>query len=189
MSAAVKSALLSFAVIGVALAQVASSTISGTVHDSSGAVIPDAKVSLVQTATSETREVTTNANGEFIASNLPIGPYSVTVKVPGFKAEVFNDVILQVDRPVTLPVVLQPGTLTESIEVTGAVPLVETTTSSLGQVIDNKKINDLPLNGRNVWALGLLSGNAVPVRGLNEPPVHGRGWTLSDKRYPAGRYR
>src|SRR3954447_19091977 len=91
----------------------------------------------------------------------------VSLKVPGFKAEIFNDVILQVDRPVTLPVVLQPRTLTESIEVTGAVPLVETTTSSLAQVIDNKKINDLPLNGRNVWALGLLLGNAVPVRGLN----------------------
>ena len=167
MSATVRSGLLLLVTISAAFAQVASSTISGTVHDSSGAIIPNANVTITQTATSEVRTVTTNGSGEFNAPNLPIGPYSVTVKLQGFKTAVFNDIVLQVDKVVNLPIVLQPGVVSESVEVTGGAPLVDTVTSSLGQVIDNKKINDLPLNSRNVWALGLLSGNAVPVKGVN----------------------
>src|SRR4051812_41749772 len=154
-------------IAAIAAAQVASGTITGTVHDSSGAVVQGAKVALLQKETSESREVVTNEHGEFNASNLHIGQYSVTVTMNGFKSQVFNDVGLAVDQVLNLPAVLQPGVVSESVEVTGAVPLVDTATSSLGQVIDNRKINDLPLNGRNVWALGLLSGNAVPVRGLN----------------------
>jgi hypothetical protein len=158
-----------FLVLGAvsAIAQVASGTITGTVHDSSGAVVQGAKVSLLQNETSESREVMTNEHGEFNASNLHIGQYTVTVTMNGFKSQVFNGVALAVDQVLNLPAVLQPGVITETVEVTGAVPLVDTSTSSLGQVIDNRKINDLPLNGRNVWALGLLSGNAVPVKGLN----------------------
>jgi hypothetical protein len=148
-------------------AQVSSSTITGTVHDSSGAVIPNAKVTITQQARSESRDLVTNDRGEFSAPNLQIGQYSVSVTVPGFKTQVFNDIVLVVDRVLNLPVTLQPGVVTESIEVTGGAPLIDTATSSLGQVIDNKKVIDLPLNGRNVWSLGLLSGNAVPVKGLN----------------------
>ncbi len=160
---------LVFFLLGVATAsaQVASGTITGTVHDSSGALIQGAKVTVLQKETAESREVVTNDHGEFSASNLHIGRYSVTVTMNGFKSQVFSEVPLAVDQVLNLPAVLQPGVITETVEVTGAVPLVDTSTSSLGQVIDNKKINDLPLNGRNVWALGLLSGNAVPVKGLN----------------------
>ena len=85
--------------------------------------------------------------------------------MPGFKTEVLNDISLQVDKVGHLPVTLQPGIVTESVEVSGGAPLVDTETSSLGQVIDNKKIIDLPLNGRNVWSLGLLlGGKVVPVK-------------------------
>ncbi|HWF48352.1 MAG TPA: carboxypeptidase regulatory-like domain-containing protein [Bryobacteraceae bacterium] len=159
--------ILSSLALGFAMAQVSSSTITGTVRDSSGGVIPAAKVIIVQTDTTESREVTTNDHGEFEAPNLHIGRYSVRVAVQGFKTQVFNDITLEVDKVVNLPITLQPGVVAESVEVTGGAPLVDTATSSLGQVIDNKKINDLPLNGRNVWALGLLSGNSVPVKGIN----------------------
>jgi hypothetical protein len=149
------------------MGQVSTSTITGTVRDSSGSIIPGAKVTILQKATAESRDLITNDHGEFQAPNLHIGEYSVTVTVAGFKSQVFSDVVLEVDKVVNLPFALQPGVVTETVEVTSGAPLVDTETSSLGQVIDNKKIIDLPLNGRNVWALGLLSGNSVPVKGIN----------------------
>jgi hypothetical protein len=167
MSAFIRFFSISFLAGGIALAQVASGTITGTVQDSSGAVLQGAKVTIVQQATSETRGVVTNDRGEFNAPNLHVGQYSVTVTMAGFKTQITSGVTLEVDKVLNLPVTLQPGVVTESIEVTGAAPLVDTATSSLGQVIDNRKINDLPLNGRNVWSLGLLSGNSVPVKGIN----------------------
>src|SRR5579875_1126229 len=167
MSAILRAATLSLFVLEIALAQVSSGTIQGTVQDSSGAVVQGAKVSIVEQATSEPRDLLTNERGEFNAPSLPIGQYSVTVAMTGFKTDIHKGLVLQVDQVLNLPVTLQPGGVTETVEVTGGAPLVDTATSSLGQVIDNKKVIDLPLNGRNVWALGLLSGNAVPVKGLN----------------------
>jgi len=167
MFATLRAVILFVLALNFAFAQVASSTITGTIQDASGAVIPGAKITITEKARATSREVTTNDHGEFSAPNLQIGQYTVTVTVPGFKTQVFNDIVLVVDKVLNLPVTLQPGVITESVEVTGGAPLIDTATSSLGQVIDNKKVNDLPLNGRNVWSLGLLSGNAVPVKGLN----------------------
>ena len=167
MPAVLRYSLLFSCAAVLTIAQVSTGTISGTVRDSSGAVIPSAKVQIVRQATSESRDVLTNDHGEFNVPNLPVGQYSVTVTLAGFKTELFRDITLEVDKVLNLPVILQPGVVTESVQVTGGAPLVDTATSSLGQVIDNKQINDLPLNGRNVWALGLLSGNSVPVKGIN----------------------
>lgn len=167
MSALFRCFFLLSLTLGLAMAQVSSSTITGVVRDSSGGLVPDAKITLAQQATAESRDLVSNERGEFNAPNLPIGQYSLTVRMQGFKTQVFNDIVLEIDKVLNLPITLQPGVVTETIEVTGGAPLVDTATSSLGQVINNKKINDLPLNGRNVWSLGLLSGNAVPVKGLN----------------------
>ena len=164
MFATLRAVILFVLALNFAFAQVASSTITGTIQDASGAVIPGAKITITEKARATSREVTTNDHGEFSAPNLQIGQYTVTVTVPGFKTQVFNDIVLVVDKVLNLPVTLQPGVITESVEVTGGAPLIDTATSSLGQVIDNKKVNDLPLNGRNVWSLGLLSGNAVPSK-------------------------
>lgn len=177
MSAFLRYVTFLFLACEMATAQVSTGTITGTVHDSSGATVQGAKVTITQQATSEARNAVTNDRGEFNAPNLPIGQYSVTVTMNGFKSEILGGIVLEVDKVLSLPVVLQPGMVTESVQVTGAAPLVDTATSSLGQVIDNKKVNDLPLNGRNVWSLGLLSGNAVPVKGLNSnlPFIAGGG--------------
>jgi Carboxypeptidase regulatory-like domain len=177
MSAFVRYFFLALLVVELAMAQVSTGTITGTVRDSTGAVMQGAKVTVVQQATSESRDSVTNERGEFNVPNLHIGQYSVTVTRDGFKTDVHNGIVLEVDKVLNLPIVLQPGVVTESVEVTGGAPLVDTATSSLGQVIDNKKINDLPLNGRNVWALGLLSGNSVPVKGINSnlPFIAGGG--------------
>lgn len=176
-------ALLLIALQVCASAQVSSGTISGTVWDAAEAAIAGAKVKVTQTATSVSRETVTDERGQFSAPNLRPGEYSVTVTATGFQGRTFTGIILAVDQTVSLPAVLQPGTLEQSIEVTAAAPLLDSSTSSLGQVIDNKKIVDLPLNGRNPFALGLLTGFTAPVRGLasNLPFIGGGGrWQNND---------
>lgn len=174
---------LTLFILKVASAQVSTGTITGYVRDSTDAAIVGAKVSIVQVETSERRETITNDGGEFNAPYLRRGVYSVTVATPGFKSQTLTGIQLAVDQTVRLPVTLQPGVVEQSIEVTGAAPLVDSATSSLGQVIDNKKIVDLPLNGRNPFALGLLSGFSAPVKGVasNLPFVAGGGrWQNND---------
>ena len=162
---------------GLVVAQSSTGTIVGTVSDSSGALLPNTKISLRHLATGEIREVAANERGEFNAPVLRIGDYSISVSLEGFKTEVISPIAVRVDQTVTLPIALTVGSITESVEVTAATPLVDSATSSLGQVIENKKIVDLPLNGRNVFALGLLAGNTIPVSGMgtNLPFVAGGG--------------
>src|ERR1035438_4508661 len=166
-----------------ASAQVSTGTITGYVHDSSDAVIIGAKVNITQWPTSERRETVTNDRGEFTAPYMSRGEYSVTVTATGFKSQTLAGIVLAVDQTVKLPVVLNPGVVEQSIEVTDAARLVAASTASLGQLIDNKKIVDLPLNGRNPFALGLLSGFSAPVKGVtsNLPFVAGGGrWQNND---------
>ena len=132
MFATLRAVILFVLALNFAFAQVASSTITGTIQDASGAVIPGAKITITEKARATSREVTTNDHGEFSAPNLQIGQYTVTVTVPGFKTQVFNDIVLVVDKVLNLPVTLQPGVITESVEVTGGAPLIDTATSSLG---------------------------------------------------------
>ncbi|MBV8828522.1 MAG: TonB-dependent receptor, partial [Acidobacteriaceae bacterium] len=169
--------LLSALACACAWAQVSTGTINGVVRDSSGATVPNADVTITQQATSEQRHTVTNNSGEFTVPYLPVGNYGVTVAMKGFKTIQMRDIVLQVDKTVSLPVILQPGDVSESVEVVAAAPLVDTSTSSLGQVINNRQVINLPLNGRNVWALGLLSNNAVPIKGVssNLPFVAGGG--------------
>jgi hypothetical protein len=85
---------------------------------------------------------------------------------PGFKRESRSGIVLRVDQTVSLTITLEPGSVTETVDVVGAAPLLDAETSSLGQVIENKKVLDMPLNGRNVFALGLLAGNTTEVFGM-----------------------
>lgn len=174
---------LVFLAVPIVQAQVTTGTITGHVHDSTDAAIVGAKVLIVLQETGERRETITNDRGEFNAPYLRRGIYSVSVTSSGFKTQTYNDITLAVDQNVRLPITLQPGVVEQSIEVTGAAPLIDSATSSLGQVIDTKKIVDLPLNGRNAFALGLLSGFTTPVRGVasNLPFVGGGGrWQNND---------
>jgi hypothetical protein len=161
----------------LALAQISTGTIVGVVEDSSGAVVPNAEVSVKQTATAETRQVRSNAIGEFNVPFLQVGPYSVTVAASGFKTKTLSGLTLAVDQTMNLKIPLDVGAATESVEVTGTATLVDSATSSLGQVIENKQITDLPLNGRNAFALGLLSGNTTQAFGMgtNLPFIAGGG--------------
>ena len=158
-----------------ALAQVARGNINGVVVDSSGARVPGAAVAITESQTALTRTLTTNEAGEFNAPLLSVGTYSISVEQQGFKRKVVTGITLLVDQTAAVRVVLEPGEVRQSIEVTGQAPLLQPSTGSLGQVIENKYIVDLPLNGRNPYALGLLSGNVAPTTGgpTNQPFVAG----------------
>jgi hypothetical protein len=108
---------------------------------------------------------------------MPLGTYAITVTVPGYQVKTLTGITLQVDQTANLTISLTVGSVSQTVEVTGAAPLVDTTTSSVGQVIDNHEVLSMPLNGRNAFALGLLVGNTAPVYGMgtNLPFVGGSG--------------
>ena len=116
-------------------------------------------------------ETTTNESGEYVAGPLRVGRYTVTVEHPGFKRSVTPPVDLDVQQRIALNVALQVGQISESIEVTAATPLLETETSELGQVVDNKRMANLPLNGRNFAQLALLTAGTAP----SEPGARDEG--------------
>src|SRR5689334_10081142 len=128
-------AVLMWIAVPAIVAQVSTGTITGNVRDASGAVVLGAKVTILETRTGERRETMSNERGDFTASYLRIGTYSVTVAATGFKSEVNTGLVLQVDKVITLSFSLQPGAVTESVEVAATAPLVDASTSSLGQVI------------------------------------------------------
>ena len=123
--------------------------ITGTVTDSSGAVLVDATVTIVNPATNASRVTKTNDAGVYDVPALPPGTYSITIERQGFNSEVRNNIELRVAQIAKLDSVLQPGNLSEKVEVTGGAPVLETESTSVGTVIENQRIVELPLNGRN----------------------------------------
>jgi hypothetical protein len=160
-----------------AAAQIAAGTINVIVEDSSGAVVPGASITVTNKGTGLERTGVGNERGEFSVPFLPVGQYAISVQLAGFKKTTIEQIVLQVDQTAAVHVTLQPGEVREVIEVQGAAASLEAETSSLGQVIENKKILELPLNGRNAFTLGLLSGNTTPMFGMgsNLPFIAGGG--------------
>src|SRR5215475_6981941 len=157
--------------------QISTATMVGVVEDPSGAIIPNAEVTVTKTNTNERRQTRATASGEFNIPFLQVGVYSVSVAATGFKTKTQSRITLQVDQTVNLHIVLELGAATETVEVSSSAPLVDSATSSLGQVIENVQILNMPLNGRNPFALGLLSGNTTPMFGMgsNLPFIAGGG--------------
>jgi len=160
-----------------AWSQISSGNIVGIVEDPSGAIVPNAELIIKQGTTGESRTTRSNANGEFKIPYLNPGDYALTTTASGFKSNTLSNITLRVDQTINLRIILEIGKSSETVEVTGSAPLVDSATSSLGQVIENKQILDLPLNGRNPFALGLLSGNTTPMFGMNSnlPFIAGGG--------------
>src|SRR2546428_8202433 len=159
------SVLLVCALFNVLVWAQVTAQISGTVRDQSGAVLPGVEISATQTDTGIVRKVVTNETGFYVLSNLALGPYRLEATLPGFRGFVQSDILLQVNcNPVINPVV-EVGSVTEQVEVQTGAALVETRSSGVGQVIENARILELPLNGRNVTDLIALAGGAVVGRG------------------------
>lgn len=109
----------------VLLGQVATGNIRGTVADTTDAVIPNVKVTLTNTGTGAQRVVTTNDSGDFNAPFMPLGDYQIAAEIAGFQKKVISGINLQVDQTATIRIVLEPGAVTQSVEVTSAAPLLE----------------------------------------------------------------
>lgn len=143
-------------------AQKDTGTIVGTVKDPTGAVVPNAGVTVTDVEHGQTIDTTTNTDGEFVASPLRVGRYTVTVQQSGFKKAVSVPVDLDVQQRIAVNVVLQVGEISESVVVSSATPLLESETSELGQVVDSQRVANLPLNGRNFAQLALLTAGTAP---------------------------
>ncbi len=143
-------------------AQVNTSVIAGVVKDETGSVVPNAKVVATLTATGQQRESTTNDAGEYVIPQLSPGTYRVNVTASGFQVAVVQELSLNIAERAVLNISLHVGQVTEQLTVTAATPLLEQETSSLSQVITQKTLTDLPLNGRNYLTLGSLSPGVMP---------------------------
>ena len=119
-------------------------------RDQTGAVLPGVEVTATQTATGIARAVVTNETGFYVLASLPVGPYKLEAALPGFRTFVQTGIVLQVnDTPVINPV-LEVGPVSEQVEVQANAALVETRSQGIGRVMENQRILELPLNGRNV---------------------------------------
>jgi hypothetical protein len=163
--------LLPLILCGTVFAQKDTGSIVGTVKDPTGAVVTGASVEVTDVERGQTFRTKTSDAGEFVASPLRVGRYTVTVEKAGFKKAVSETVELNVQGRVAVNIGLQVGQQTEEVIVTGAAPLLETETSELGQVVDRRRVSNLPLNGRNFAQLALLSTGTAP----SEPGARDEG--------------
>ena len=139
-------------------------TIVGTVKDNSGAVVANAGVVVRNQETNATRHVQTNESGDYTVPLLPPGNYEVVVENTGFRRAVFKDIALAVDQTVRVDATLKIGEMNQEVTVASVVPLVQTDTSTIGQVVEEKQVETLPLNERNFVAFALLGTALLMVR-------------------------
>jgi hypothetical protein len=132
----------------ISLGQSGNATLSGTVHDPSGAVVPGAKVTALNMATGISKETVTNTSGLYVIPNLMPGPYNISVSAANFKSQQIQGVTLNVDQQADVDVQLTVGAVSEQVLVTGSAPLLQAEEASVGTVIQSQQVRDLPLNGR-----------------------------------------
>ncbi|HEV3483607.1 MAG TPA: TonB-dependent receptor [Candidatus Acidoferrales bacterium] len=142
---------------------VSTSQVSGVVQDQSGAVIADAQVQLAQTDTGLVRTSVTDQNGYYVIPNLPVGPYRMQVTKSGFNTYVQTGIVLQVSSNPVLNATLGVGAVSQEVTVQASAQMVETENNGVGQVIDQQRVVDLPLNGRQLPQLISLAGGATPA--------------------------
>ena len=152
LTAALVAAVILFAA-PFANAQSTGGRIRGTIMDPSGAAIAAAKVTIINEATRTTRETEAGAGGEYIFLEVPVGTYEVNSQSTGFKKYVRKGIVLNLNEVVNLDITLQVGAAVETIEVTGAPPLVDTTSTQLGAVVNERAVSQLPLAQRDAYQL------------------------------------
>ena len=166
-------------------AQIDSGRILGMVKDQSGAVIPGAKVTLINEGTALTLAVATGPAGYYGFPALRIGTYRVEIEAPGFSKFVRAGVILHVQEDVVVDATLVPGAVTQTIEVKGAAPVLQTQDASVGQTVGTQVVNDLPLNGRNWTQLAELGAGVTYSQpdGNGRPYFSANGHTIEQNDY------
>jgi hypothetical protein len=161
-------------------AQQTGGSISGTVTDQSGAIIPGAKVTITNTGTNAAFTATTNAEGFYTAPALPVGSYAVAAEQQGFKRAVRSGITLQVDQKSKVDLQLEAGAVSETVEITGQPPLTDTLSATTGKVIESRRLADLPINGRNALALVMLTPGVKSNAGPTNSGFGDRGLQISN---------
>ena len=156
-------------------AQTNTAEIEGTVHDALGGAVPGASVTITQRITGSARERVSDSAGRFLFSELPVGEYVLSVELSGFKRTTEAGIRLNVGQRLTIPIVLQVGGISDAITVTAAVGLLNTVNAERGDVIDNRQVVQLPLNGRQFLQLAQLTdGIVIPPGGTRGAARLGR---------------
>ena len=151
---------VTFAAVCAAQA-VSTSQISGAVGDSTGLAVPGAQIKVTHLNTSAVRSATSGADGSYVLPSLPVGPYSLEVTKEGFAKYLQTGIVLQVATNPTIDVSLKVGSVAESVQVEANAAMVETQSTGVGQVVDAQRVVELPLVGRQVTDLVVISGAAV----------------------------
>ena len=167
--------IVSFSVVELQAQAVANAQIFVTVVDTSGAAIPNASVTVIQTNTGLSRSGVSGSDGSYAFLNLPVGPYRLEVKANGFNTYEQSGIVLQVSNDVAIKVSLQVGTVVQQVEVNANAAMVDTQSTSISQVVGNEQVNELPLNGREATQLVLLSGfsTALPPNDVSSHDLTG----------------
>ena len=151
-------------------------TVSGTVQDASGAVVPATRILLINSNTNERRAQQSNADGSYLFPLVPPGSYRMEAEASGFKKMIRPNVVVEVNQSLRIDAVLEVGSVAESVQVTAETPLLQPNTSSLGQVVDNRKIVEFPLAGRNTFALISLTAGAQPLGEFGNLPARANAY-------------
>src|SRR4026207_1208875 len=159
--------LLCLVLTGVAVgAQNITGTITGTITDPNKALSPNVRVDIRNEGTGLTRTVTTDSQGNYSAPFLPVGRYTISAESRGFRKKSVTGIVLQVDQTARVDMILEVGAITdEVINIAGGAALTNTETSQVGEVIDNRRVVELPLNGRQFLQLALLNSGASLTAG------------------------
>jgi hypothetical protein len=152
-------------------AQSTNASLTGRITDISKAVVPNARVIVINTGTRIRYETITNETGSYYVTNLPPGTYRIEVEKLGFKAVIKSDLILHVQDALEVNFEMVLGSSSESVTVQGGAPLLDTESSTVGTVVEQRKVNELPLNGRNVFNLIELAASVVPQGSSTGTPV------------------
>jgi hypothetical protein len=171
--------LITLALLAAPAAMLAQSTaaIQGTVTDATGATVPNATVTVRNEATGEERTTQTDESGLFLAPSLTVGSYRIEVKASGMQTVVTSNIALDVGRTVTQNFTLKVASTSEILEIKATAPVIETGTVSVSQVINQRTVQEIPLNGRHFVDLGLLIAGSVtpPQNGFLTAPLRGQG--------------
>ncbi len=160
-----------------AFAQQISGSIRGTVADPTGAAVPGASVSAMQTETGLTRTAKTDRSGQYVILELPVGHYRLQAEGKGFQTYIQQGIILDVNETATIPVRLAVGSETEHVDVQADAQLIQNTVTSLGKTVSEREVLDLPLNGRNFSA-----ARPAAAGSRASYPGSGRGGRIAARR-------
>lgn len=152
-------------------------TVQGTITDSKGAVVPSATVVIRNKATSIERTAQTDSDGHYQLAALPVGTYTIEVRATGFKTQLADQVQIEVAQTVVQNFQMDVGAISEQVLITSDVPVIESSTTSVGTVINQRTVQEIPLNGRHFVDLGLLIPGSVtpPQNGFLTAPLRGQG--------------